>query len=102
MNFFKSAVVALALCVPVSAVALLYSPPAAAQQVIESRIDGEFNGWEGETVVKLQNGQIWVQTQYHYHYHYSYSPKVIVYQSNGGWKMQVEGSDQPVGVRQLR
>src|SRR5438477_12644775 len=26
---------------------------------IETQIDGEFNGWEGETVVKLLNGQIW-------------------------------------------
>jgi hypothetical protein len=35
------------------------------QRVVESQIDGDFNGWEGETVVKLVNGQIWQQTEYH-------------------------------------
>lgn len=27
--------------------------------VIESRIDGTFEGWDGDTVFKLINGQIW-------------------------------------------
>jgi hypothetical protein len=73
-----------------------------AQSVIESRVDGEFEGWEGETVVKLMNGQIWVQTEYYYHYHYAYMPSVLIYQSGGGWKMKVEGVDKAVRVEQLR
>jgi len=28
-------------------------------------------GWDGETIVKLINGQIRQQTEYHYHYHYA-------------------------------
>jgi hypothetical protein len=28
---------------------------------IETMIAGEFNGWEGETIFKLDNGQIWQQ-----------------------------------------
>ena len=32
--------------------------------VIESQIDGEFEGWEGETIFKLTNGQIWQQAEY--------------------------------------
>jgi hypothetical protein len=43
--------------------------------VIESRIDGEFEGWEGDTIFKLENGQIWQQSSYAYTYHYSYRPK---------------------------
>ena len=42
------------------------------QTVVESQIDGDFNGWEGETIVKLMNGQIWQQAEYHYEYHYAY------------------------------
>jgi len=61
------------------------------QAVIETQVDGEFNGWEGETIVKLMNGQIWQQTEYHYHYHYAYMPKVLVYSSSGGYKMKIEG-----------
>jgi hypothetical protein len=70
--------------------------------VVETQVDGEFNGWEGETIVKLMNGQIWQQTEYHYHYHYAYMPKVLVYPSGGGYKMKVDGTDQPVGVQRLR
>jgi len=70
--------------------------------VIETQVDGEFNGWEGETIVKLMNGQIWQQTEYHYHYHYAYMPKVLVYRSAGGFKMKVDGVEKAVGVERLR
>ena len=71
-------------------------------QYIESYVDGEFSGFEGETVLKLANGQIWQQSEYWYHYHYSYSPKVIVFQSNGQYKIQVEGIEKSVGVTRLK
>jgi hypothetical protein len=71
-------------------------------RAIESKIDGDFNGWEGETLVKLTNGQIWKQTQYHYEYHYAYMPTVLVYNSGGGYKMKVEGTEQAVGVERLK
>lgn len=29
-----------------------------APTIVETQMDGEFNGWEGETIVKLMNGQI--------------------------------------------
>jgi len=70
--------------------------------VIESKIDGEFEGWEGETIVKLMNGQIWQQSEYYYRYHYSFMPDVLIYKSRGGWKMKVEGIDKAVGVYQLK
>ena len=73
-----------------------------APQVIESKIDGEFKGWEGETVIKLLNGQIWQQSEYHYHYHYAYMPDVLIYISGGGYKMKVEGVEKAVGVRRLK
>lgn len=69
---------------------------------IETKVDGEFNGWEGETIVKLMNGQIWQQTEYYYHYHYAYMPDVILYNSGGGWKMKVEGVDKAVRVQKLK
>jgi len=69
--------------------------------VIESKMDGDFEGWEGDTIVKLMNGQIWQQTEYYYHYHYAFMPDVSVYKSGGGWKMKVEGIDRAVGVQQL-
>lgn len=80
----------------------LYSSSVAAQSVIETQIDGEFEGWEGETVVKLMNGQVWIQTEYYYEYHYAYMPDVLIYNSGGGWKMRVEGINKAIGVEQLR
>lgn len=71
-------------------------------EVIESQIDGDFEGWEGETVVKLMNGQIWMQTEYYYEYMYAYMPDVLIYKSSGGYKMKVEGIDQAVEVRLLK
>lgn len=71
--------------------------------VIESQIDGEFKGWEGKTIYKLRNGQIWQQSSYHYHYHYAYAPKVIIYNDGGIYKMTViNDSDQPVSVRRIK
>lgn len=82
--------------------AAIHSSDAMAQSVIESKVDGEFEGWGGETVVKLMNGQIWLQTEYYYEYHYAYMPDVLLYQSGGVWKMKVEGINKAVGVAQLR
>ena len=66
---------------------------------IESRIDGEFKGWEGETVFKLQNGQTWQQATYGYKYNYAFSPKVLIYQSGDVFRMKVEGVDEDLVVR---
>jgi hypothetical protein len=74
----------------------------ATPSVIETQVDGEFNGWEGETIVKLMNGQIWQQTEYHYQYHYAYMPKVLVYSSSGGYKMKIEGVEKAVAVQRLK
>jgi len=69
---------------------------------VESHIEGEFEGWEGETVVKLDNGQIWEQTEYHYHYHYAYRPKVLIYLSGAVYKMKVDGIEKAVGVTRIK
>jgi len=70
--------------------------------VIESKIDGDFEGWEGETIVKLMNGQIWQQATYHYEYHYAFMPEVLIYRSGNTFKMKVEGTDEAVAVERLK
>ena len=70
---------------------------------IETQIDGDFNGWEGETIYRLQNGQIWQQAGYHYHYHYAYAPEVTVYSTTAGCAMKVaDDDDEPIPVRRLK
>lgn len=70
--------------------------------VVESQIDGEFSGWDGETLFKLTNGQIWQQSSYAYTYSYKYRPNVIIFSSGGGFKLQVEGMDQRISVVRLK
>lgn len=78
------------------------APEAPSQAVIESRIDGEFTGWEGETIFKLSNGQIWQQASYAYTYHYAYRPNVVILRTSGGYVMQVDGVYGKINVRRLR
>jgi hypothetical protein len=68
----------------------------------EAEIDGDFEGWEGETIVKLTNGQIWQQTEYYYTYHYAFMPNVMIFKSGGGFKMRVDVVEKPVGVSRLK
>jgi hypothetical protein len=74
----------------------------ASGSAIESRIDGEFNGWDGETIFKLQNGQIWQQSSYAYMYHYAFAPKLVIFRSGPLYKMQVEGVSGSIYVRRLK
>lgn len=64
--------------------------------VVESRIDGEFKGWDGEMSYRLQNGQVWRQCTYKYEYKYAYMPEAIIYPASGGYKMQVAGTTADV------
>lgn len=76
--------------------------PMASGGVVESQIEGEFTGWEGETIFKLTNGQIWQQSSYAYTYHYAYRPEVLIYPSSGRYKMQVKGVDSTIFVNRLK
>jgi hypothetical protein len=67
---------------------------------VESRIDGEFDGWEGETVFRLENGQIWQQVSPSARYHYARHPRVSI--SPAPHKMRVEGIPYEIAVRRLR
>ena len=78
------------------------SRPSKSADVIESQIEGEFSGWEGETIFKLTNGQIWQQSRYAYTYTYKYRPKVLIFSTNGGFELQVEGMDQRISVVRIR
>jgi outer membrane murein-binding lipoprotein Lpp len=69
---------------------------------LETRIDGEFEGWDGETIFKMMNGTIWQQASYAYTYHYAYMPDVLIYRKDGGYYMKVEGVDDEIRVNRIR
>ena len=65
---------------------------------VVSNVRGEWTGWDGETVVELDNGQVWQQAVYKYEYRYAYRPKVVI----DGNDMLVEGMEGPVRVRRVK
>lgn len=69
---------------------------------IESCIDGDFNGWEGETIFKLCNGQIWQQSEYAYTYEYAYRPDVVIYKTSSGYRMKVQDVEETIGVTRIK
>ena len=72
------------------------------EPVIESEIDGTFNGWDGDTKFKLDNGQIWQQSSYDYTYEYDYRPEVLIYPSGGTCILMVEDVDETISVIRLK
>jgi hypothetical protein len=71
--------------------------------VLETQMDDEFEGWEGETLFKFFNGQVWQQVGGEYHYHYAYMPAVTIYERSGYYYMKVEDVDEdPIQVVRLK
>jgi hypothetical protein len=78
------------------------APADASDSLIQSIIDGDFEGWDGDTIFKLTNGQVWQQASYAYTYHYAFMPKVLIYRTTGGYKMKVDRVQSTIFVRRLR
>lgn len=68
--------------------------------IIKATIVNDFNGWSGDTLFELDNGQIWKQDEYDYDYNYSYRPDALIYSAGYGHKIMVEG--KKVGVKRLK
>lgn len=66
--------------------------------VTQSRINGEFTGWEGESIYELDNGQKWRQARYMYKYIYQYRPPVKIWQDGSRYYMEVANSGEQVEV----
>lgn len=70
--------------------------------VVKAHIEGEFNGWQGNTVFKLDNGQIWQQDSRAYGYAYKFQPAVIIFASGASYDMQVESVASQIRVRRIK
>ena len=74
--------------------------PALEDAVIDTRIDGIFDGWVGDTVFRLQNGQIWQQASPSARYLFAHSPHVRI--SRAPYTMRVEGLAGEIAVRRIK
>ncbi len=69
---------------------------------IKTRIDGEFRGWEGHTVFRLENGQVWKQRLAGRWFYRADSPEVELRKNlMGYWVMKVVAADRGIGVTRL-
>ena len=69
----------------------------------EARLTGDFTGWTGKTIFKLDNGQVWRQRS-SANYRHSGSDRRVTFKKNwmGGWEMTVVSSGKTVLVRKVQ
>ncbi|WP_439101544.1 hypothetical protein [Congregibacter sp.] len=70
---------------------------------VRSRIVGDFSGWSGKTVFRLENGQTWRQRlSGRYPYRGPANPEVIISKNWAGFfKMTLVDIDKSIGVTQI-
>ena len=70
---------------------------------INSRIIGQFNGWDGDTKFNLENGQIWQQSGNGILKVSMNNPKVTIAKGMfGGFILSVEGYNSKVKVKRVK
>jgi hypothetical protein len=69
---------------------------------VRTRIVGEFRGWEGNTVFRLENGQTWKQRLPGRWFHKAMSPEVELRKNvMGYWVMRLVEADRAIGVTRI-
>jgi hypothetical protein len=69
---------------------------------VKSQIINGFNGLSQGSTYKLNNGQIWVQTDFYSCYLSPAMPRATICRGYTGYKMIVDGIDVPVAVQQIK
>jgi hypothetical protein len=69
----------------------------------EARLTGDFTGWTGKTIFKLDNGQVWRQRS-SANYRHRGSDRRVTFKKNwmGGWEMTLVSSGKTVLVRKVQ
>lgn len=66
--------------------------------VVESRLEGKFEGYDYGNIYRLTNGQLWEQASATYRYRYRYRPEVWIVQQDGLFRMRIEPLDEWITV----
>ena len=71
---------------------------------ITSKLIGTFDGWDGQSVFVLENGQIWAKTsKSKWHTKEIENPVVIIESSMfGTWRLHIEGLDKDCRVKRIQ
>lgn len=69
---------------------------------IESRILGDFRGWNGNTIFRLENGQVWQQAAAGTFFYRTEEPVAVIRRGVlGTYLLQVQGKGTTVRVRRI-
>jgi hypothetical protein len=70
---------------------------------ISASVLGDFNGWTGDTLFRLDNGQIWKQRTPGKWRTHKEAVKVHISQNAlGFWEMRVDGAQRSIGVKRIK
>jgi len=70
---------------------------------IETRIAGLFTGWTGDTLFKLENGQVWEQAATGYYTNVQLDhPQVVIKKLSFGYLLTLPGHGETVFVRRIK
>ncbi|MEM6639002.1 MAG: hypothetical protein AAF610_03785 [Pseudomonadota bacterium] len=70
---------------------------------VVSRYDGQFTGWSGGTLFKLENGQVWKQSQSGRVSHRRDRPTITIKRGAfGSYRLSVEGLNRTVRVKRVK
>lgn len=71
---------------------------------IVSAIKGDFTGWTGKTIFRLENGQVWQQRNDGYFRYRKDTPAIAVIERNalGFHSLKIEGFRRKVGVKRVQ
>ncbi len=74
------------------------------REIVSARIDGAFRGWRGATEFRLDNGQVWQQTDGEtYYVRTLHNPEVeLVPMALGSWGLRLKSTGRTVKVRRVR
>ncbi len=64
---------------------------------MRKQVEDSWEGWQGNTIVRLTDGSVWRQEEYYYEYRYAYRPYVTL--SNN--IMHVDGMNRSIRVRRI-
>lgn len=74
------------------------------KNTIVSRLVGEFDGWDGETIFELENGMVWKQDETDRFFTRNMANPVVTIKAGlfDSWRLSVEGYNKSVKVERIQ
>lgn len=74
----------------------------AVPEVIQAQIAGDFRGWDGKTLFRLTNGQIWQQRVGGRYRYRAEDPEVNIQRARFGYYLELTATGRKVGVKRVK